>query len=146
MNERDKQLSAAFHTPEVVIAGRPLRPMSLASYDVLLRLDNPLVKGAELDEDSPELLEALMGYIYAHCAPWREVVTHSFQPGEFRTEALVFCGELTPRDYKAAMDGLREQGRQLEAAQAKQASSIGKKNHPATSLACSPATSSPSPQ
>ena len=47
MNDPDRQqhLSAAFHDVEVIVGGHAMRPLSLASYDVLLRTGNPLVKG-----------------------------------------------------------------------------------------------------
>ena len=43
--DRQKLLSAAFHDVETIVAGHAMRPLSLASYDVLLRTGNPLVKG-----------------------------------------------------------------------------------------------------
>lgn len=43
--DRQKLLSTAFHDVETIVGGHSMRPLSLASYDVLLRTDNPLVKG-----------------------------------------------------------------------------------------------------
>ncbi|MCX6880440.1 MAG: hypothetical protein NTW21_42540 [Verrucomicrobia bacterium] len=47
MNDTDRQqlLSTAFHDVETIVGGHAMRPLSLASYDVLLRTGNPLVKG-----------------------------------------------------------------------------------------------------
>ena len=47
MNDTDRQklLSTAFQDVETVVGGHAMRPLSLASYDVLLRTGNPLVKG-----------------------------------------------------------------------------------------------------
>jgi hypothetical protein len=42
---RQKLLSASFHDVETIVGGHAMRPLSLASYDVLLRTANPLVKG-----------------------------------------------------------------------------------------------------
>lgn len=145
-DNRDTALSAAFQQPDVTIAGHAMRPLSLASYDVLLRLQNPLVMGADLQEGTPDMNAALMGYVYTHCAPWREVVTNSFDPEAFRLESIVFCEPVTPDEFAAAMASMESQANQLEAAQAQPTSSAGKKNHPATSPATSPASSSHSPQ
>ena len=45
MDNREPLLSAAFHEVETIIDGHAMRPLSLASYDILLRTGNPLVKG-----------------------------------------------------------------------------------------------------
>ena len=114
---RQKLLSASFHDVETIVGGHAMRPLSLASYDVLLRTANPLVKGDMPEEGTPEFTGALMGFVYAHCAPWPEVVRASFDGQAFREAALVFCGGLTPADFQAAFRRLEEQSRQLEAAQ-----------------------------
>ena len=94
-----------------------MRPLSLASYDVMLRTGNPLVKGEAPEEGTPEFTGALMGFVYAHCAPWPEVVRASFNDQAFREAALIFCGALAPADFQTAFKRLEDQSRQLEAAQ-----------------------------
>ncbi|MBP7948921.1 MAG: hypothetical protein KA004_04635 [Verrucomicrobiales bacterium] len=134
--ERQKLLSAAFHEVNPVVAGHSMRPLSLASYDVLLRTGNPLVKGETPAEGTPEFTAALMGFVYAHCAPWPEVVRASFNDQTFRESALIFCGTLTPGDFQIAFRRLEEQSRELEAAQVEPVSGMpGKKPLPATSPA-----------
>ena len=138
MNDTDRQshLSAAFHDIETIVGGHAMRPLSLASYDVLLRTGNPLVKGETPAEGTPEFTGALMGFVYAHCAPWPEVVRSSFNDQAFREAALIFCGGLTPADFQTAFKRLEEQSRELEAAQVDPVAGIGgKKPRPATSPA-----------
>ncbi len=133
MEDREKLLSAAFHEPETIIGGRAMRPLSLASYDVLLRTGNPLVKGEMPEEGTPAFTSALMGFVYVHCAPWPEVVRASFDDQRFREETLIFCGGLTPADFQTAFKRLEEQSRELEAAQVETMGDIGgKKPLPAT--------------
>ena len=133
-NERQKQLSASFHEVETIIGGHSMRPLSLASYDVLLRTDNPLVKGEMPEEGTPDFTSALMGFVYAHCAPWPDIVRASFDDQRFREESLIFCGGLTPADFQTAFQRLEEQSKQLEAAQVEPVSELGgKKPSPATS-------------
>ena len=43
--ERQRLLSTAFHDVETIVGGHAMRPLSLASYDVLLRTANPVVEG-----------------------------------------------------------------------------------------------------
>ena len=132
--ERQEQLSSAFHEVETIIAGHAMRPLSLASYDVLLRTGNPLVQGEMPDDGTPEFTSALMGFVFAHCASWPEVVRASFDEQRFREEALIFCGDLTPADFQTAFQRLEEQSKELEAAQVEPVSGVGgKKPHPATS-------------
>jgi hypothetical protein len=136
MNDTDRQqhLSAAFHDVEVIVGGHAMRPLSLASYDVLLRTGNPLVKGETPAEGTPEFTSAIMGFVYTHCAPWPEVVRASFNDQAFREAALIFCGGLTPVDFQTAFKRLEEQSRELEAAQVDPVAGIGgKKPRPATS-------------
>jgi hypothetical protein len=114
---RHHHLSAAFHDVETIIGNHAMRPLSLASYDVLLRTGNPLVKGETPEEGTPAFTSAVMGFVYAHCAPWPEVVRASFDDQAFREAALIFCGGLTPADFQTAFHRLEEQTRQLEAAQ-----------------------------
>ena len=136
MNDTDRQqnLSAAFHDVEVIVGGHAMRPLSLASYDVLLRTGNPLVKGETPAEGTPEFTSAIMGFVYTHCAPWPEVVRASFNDQAFREAALIFCGGLTPGDFQTAFKRLEEQSRELEAAQVDPVAGIGgKKLRPATS-------------
>jgi hypothetical protein len=138
MNDTDRQqhLSAAFHDVEVIVGGHAMRPLSLASYDVLLRTGNPLVKGETPAEGTPEFTSAIMGFVYTHCAPWPEVVRASFNDQTFREAALIFCGGLTPGDFQTAFKRLEEQSRELEAAQVDPVAGIGgKKPRPATSPA-----------
>jgi hypothetical protein len=45
LEERQRLLSTAFHDIETFVGGHAMRPLSLASYDVMLRTGNPLVKG-----------------------------------------------------------------------------------------------------
>jgi len=132
--DRQKLLSTAFHDVEAIVGGHTMRPLSLASYDVLLRTGNPLVKGEMPKEGTPEFTAALMGFVYSHCAPWPDVVRASFDQQRFREETLIFCGALTPADFQTAFQRLEEQSKQLEAAQVEPASELGvKKPHPATS-------------
>ena len=126
-NTRQGLLSAAFHEVETIVVGHAMRPLSLASYDVLLRTGNPLVKGEMPQEGTPEFTGALMGFVYAHCAPWPEVVRASFDGHAFREAALVFCGSLGPADFQAAFRALEDQSRQLEAAQVTPAAGTGPK-------------------
>ena len=116
-NTRQGLLSAAFHEVETIVGGHAMRPLSLASYDVLLRTGNPLVKGEAPEEGTAEFTGALMGFVYAHCAPWPEVVRASFNGQTFREAALIFCGGLAPADFQIAFKRLEDQSRQLEAAQ-----------------------------
>jgi hypothetical protein len=132
--ERQEQLSSAFHEVETSIGGHAMRSLSLASYDVLLRTGNPLVKGEMPEDGTAEFTSALMGFVFAHCAPWPEVVRTSFDGQRFREEALIFCGEITPADFQVAFQRLEEQSKQLEAAQIEPVSGVGgKKPSPATS-------------
>ena len=113
-----------------------MRPMSLASYDVLLRTENPLVKGEMPADGTPDFTSSIMGFVFAHCAPWPEVVRASFDPQAFRESALIFCGDLTPDDFRMAFKRLEEQAKELEAAQADPLSGVGgKKPHRATNPA-----------
>lgn len=133
MNDTDRQthLSTAFHEVETIIAGHAMRPLSLASYDVLLRTGNPLVKGEMPTDGTPEFTSAIMGFVFTHCAPWPEVVRASFNEQTFRESALIFCGSLTPADFQTAFKRLEEQSRELEAAQVDTMGDIGgKKLHP----------------
>lgn len=104
-----------------------MRPLSLASYDVMLRTGNPLVNGDLPAEGTPEFTAALMGFVYAHCAPWPEVVRASFDEQAFREAALIFCGGLTPADFQTAFKRLEEQIRELEAAQVEPVSGLAGK-------------------
>ncbi len=133
MDDREKLLSASFHEAETVIGGHAMRALSLASYDVLLRTGNPLVKGEMPEEGTPAFTSALMGFVYVHCAPWPEVVRASFDEQRFREETLIFCGGLTPADFQTAFKRLEEQSKELEAAQVDPVSGTGKKPLPATS-------------
>ena len=138
MNDTDHQihLSTAFHEVETIIAGHSMRPLSLASYDVLLRTGNPLVKGEMPTDGTPEFTSAIMGFVFTHCAPWPEVVRASFNDQGFRESALIFCGGLTPADFQTAFKRLEEQSRELEAAQVETMGDIGgKKLLPATNPA-----------
>ena len=131
--ERQNLLSAAFHEVETIVGGHAMRPLSLASYDVLLRTGNPLVRGESPAEGTPEFTGALMGFVYTHCAPWAEVVRASFSDQAFREAALVFCGGLTPADFQTAFRRMEEQSRELEAAQVEPVSGRpGKMPVPAT--------------
>ena len=65
----------------------------------------------------PVLTSAIIGIVYAHCAPWPEVVRASFHDQGFGEAALIFCGGLTPADFQIAFRRLEEQSRDLEAAQ-----------------------------
>ncbi|MCP5535384.1 MAG: hypothetical protein H7A51_04020 [Akkermansiaceae bacterium] len=132
--DRQKLLSSAFQEVETIIGEHSMRPLSLASFDVLLRTGNPLVRGEMPEEGTPEFTSALMGFVYAHCAPWKEVVRASFDDQCFREETLIFCGDLTPTDFQTAFKRLEEQSKELEAAQVEPASELGgKKPSPATS-------------
>jgi hypothetical protein len=135
MKDTDRQnfLSAAFHEVETIVGGHVMRPLSLASYDVLLRTGNPLVRGESPAEGTPEFTGALMGFVYTHCAPWTEVVRASFGDQAFREAALIFCGGLTPADFQTAFRRIEEQSRELEAAQVEPVSGRpGKMPVPAT--------------
>ncbi len=135
-HQRQKLLSAAFHDVETIVGGNAMRPLSLASYDVLLRTGNPLVKGEMPSDGTPEFTSAIMGFVYAHCAPWPEVVRASFDEQNFREAALIFCGGLTPADFQTAFKRLEEQSHELEAAQVEpMGGSPGKKPLPATNPA-----------
>jgi hypothetical protein len=132
--DRNTLLSVAFHEVETLVGGHVMRPMSLASYDVMLRIENPLVSGNVPAEDTPEFTGAMIGFVYVHCAPWPDVVRASFDSQEFRVAALIFCGDLTPADFKVAFKRLEDQSLQLQAAQAEALSSGRiKKPRPATS-------------
>ena len=134
-HQRQKLLSAAFHDVETIVGGHAMRPLSLASYDVLLRTGNPLVKGEMPADGTPEFTSAIMGFVYAHCAPWPEVVRASFDDQNFRESALIFCSGLTPADFQTAFKRLEEQSRELEAAQVEPMGGLpGKKPLPATNL------------
>ena len=134
--DRQKLLSSAFHDVETIVGGHAMRPLSLASYDVLLRTANPLVNGEMPKDGTPEFTSAIMGFVFTHCAPWPEVVRASFNDQTFRESALIFCGNLTPADFQIAFKSLEEQSQQLEAAQVETMGDIGgKKPHPATSPA-----------
>ena len=135
-DDRQKLLSAAFHDVETIVGGHAMRPLSLASYDVMLRTGNPLVKGEMPEEGTPEFTSSIMGFVYAHCAPWPEVVRASFDEQGFREEALIFCGCLTPADFQTAFKRLEEQSKELEAAQVEPVAGLGgKKPRRATSPA-----------
>jgi hypothetical protein len=138
MNDTDRQnrLSTAFHEVETIVAGYAMRPLSLASYDVLLRTGNPLVKGETPAEGTPEFTSSIMAFVYTHCANWPEVVRASFNEQTFRESTLIFCGALTPADFQTAFQRLEEQSRELEAAQVETMGDIGgKKPLPATNQA-----------
>ena len=120
-------LSSAFHDVETLVGGHAMRPMSLASYDVMLRTGNPLVKGQMPEDGTPEFTAAMLGFVFTHCAPWPEVVRASFDGQAFREAALVFCGSLGPADFQAAFRALEDQSRQLEAAQVTPAAGTGPK-------------------
>ena len=115
--EREKLLSSAFHDVETIVGGHSMRPLSLASYDVMLRTGNPLMGNEMPGEGTPEFTSAVIGFVFTHCAPWPEVVRASFDPQDFREQALIFCGEFTPVDFQTAFKRLEEQSRELEAAQ-----------------------------
>ncbi len=119
MNDTDRQklLSTAFHDVEAIVGGHAMRPLSLASYDVLLRTGNPLVEGKIPKDGTPEFTAAIMGFVFTHCAPWPDVVRASFDDQTFRESALIFCGGLTPADFQTAFRRLEEQSKELEAAQ-----------------------------
>jgi len=134
--DRQKLLSAAFHDVETIVGGHAMRTLSLASYDVLLRTGNPLVKGEMPQDGTPEFTSAIMVFVFVHCAPWPEVVRASFNDQTFRESALIFCGGLTPADFQTAFKRLEEQSRELEAAQVETMGDIGgKKPLPATNPA-----------
>jgi hypothetical protein len=133
MNDTARQslLSAAFHDVETIVGGHAMRPLSLASYDVLLRTGNPLVKGETPAEGTQEFTSSIMAFVYAHCAPWPEVVRASFNEQAFREATLIFCGSLTPADFQTAFARLEQQSRELEAAQVEPVSGLtGKKPSP----------------
>ena len=97
---RSKLLSSAFHDAGTMVGGHAMRPMSLASYDVMLRTGNPLVKGKMPADGTPEFSAAMLGFVFTHCAPWPEVVRASFDAQAFREAALLFCGALGPDDFR----------------------------------------------
>ena len=133
---RQSRLSTAFHDVETIVAGHSMRPLSLASYDVLLRTGNPLVNGEMPKDGTPEFTSAIMGFVFTHCAPWPEVVRASFNDQIFREAALIFCGNLTPADFQTAFKHLEDQSRELEAAQVEPVAELGgKKPLPATNQA-----------
>lgn len=135
-HQRQKLLSTAYHDVETIVGGHAMRPLSLASYDVLLRTGNPLIKGEIPKDGTPEFTSAIMGFVYTHCAPWPDVVRASFHDQGFREAALIFCGGLTPADFQTAFKRLEEQSRELEAAQVEPMVGIGgKKPLPATNPA-----------
>jgi hypothetical protein len=136
MNEskRDELLSRAFCDARPDIGGHTLRPLSLASFDVLMRTGNPLIGCETPNDGTPEFTAAIMGWTYAHCAPWDEVVKASFDPQEFQLRALVFCGSFTPDHYRAVFRAIEQQGDELSAAQVTAVSSGSKKKRRATSL------------
>ncbi len=136
--DRQRLLSTAFNDVETVVGGYAMRPLSLASYDVLLRSGNPLVKGEMPTDGTPEFTSAIMGFVFTHCAPWPEVVRASFDDQRFRESALIFCGDLTPADFQTAFKRLEEQSRELEAAQVETMGDLGGKKPP--QLATSPAS------
>ncbi len=104
-----------------------MRPLSLASYDVMLRTGNPLVNGEMPKDGTPEFTSAIMGFVYTHCALWPEVVRASFNDQGFREAALIFCGGLTPADFQTAFKRLEDQSQELEAAQVETMGDIGGK-------------------
>jgi len=124
---RSRLLSTAFHDVETVVGGHTMRPLSLASYDVMLRTNNPLVKGEMPTDGTPAFTSAIMGFVFTHCAPWPDVVRASFDDQTFRESALIFCGGLTPTDFQTAFKRLEEQSRELEAAQVETMGDIGGK-------------------
>ena len=63
--------------------------------DGVERLDPEVFKVADMLDD-------IMGFVYAHCAPWPEVVRASFNDQGFREAALIFCGGLAPADFQVA--------------------------------------------
>lgn len=125
--DRQKLLSTAFHDVETIVGGHAMRPLSLASYDVLLRTGNLLVRGEMPAEGTPEFTSAIMGFVFAHCAPWPDVVRASFDDQAFRESALIFCGGLTPADFQTAFKRLEGQSRELEAAQVEPVAGLGGK-------------------
>ena len=129
MNDTDRQqlLSTAFHDVEAIVGGHAMRPLSLASYDVLLRTGNPLVEGKIPKDGTPEFTAAIMGFVFAHCASWAEVALVSFDQQAFRESALIFCGGLTPADFQIAFKRLEEQSKELEAAQVETMGGAGAK-------------------
>ena len=129
MNDTDRQklLSTAFHDVETIVGGHAMRPLSLASYDVLLRTGNPLVKGEMPKDGTPEFTAAIMGFVFSHCASWPEVALVSFDQQAFRESALIFCGGLTPADFQTAFKRLEEQSQELEAAQVETMGDLGGK-------------------
>ena len=129
-NDRQRLLSTAFQDVETVVGGYAMRPLSLASYDVLLRTGNPLVKGEMPTDGTPEFTSAIIGFVFTHCAPWPDVVRASFDDQRFRESALIFCGGLTPADFQTAFKRLEEQSRELEAAQVETKGDIGAKKPP----------------
>jgi hypothetical protein len=132
----DSLLSAPFHAVETFVGKHLMRPLSLASFDVLMRTGNPLVEGVSPAEGTPEFTSAIIGFVYTHCAPWPEVVRASFNTQAFREAALIFCGDLTPADFQTAFQRLSDQTKELEAAQVDPAQEAGgKKPLPATNPA-----------
>lgn len=133
-NRRQDKLSAAFSDVETIIGGHLMRPLSLATYDVMLRTGNPLASGSIPDEGTPELTQAIIAFVFTHAAPWPDVARASFDNQAFREAALIFCGDLTPADFQVAMQSFAEQTSQLQAAQTEVIGETGGKKHgPATS-------------
>jgi len=64
-----------------------------------------------------EVPDDIIGFVFTQCAPWPQVVRASFDGQAFRESALIFCGDLTPADFKTAFKRLEDQSRELEAAQ-----------------------------
>ncbi len=120
MNDIDRSnlLSAPFHNSTALVGQYTMRPLNLASYDVLLRTGNPLFTGGETpNENSAEFTGAVLGFIFAQCAPWPQVVKVSFDAQAFREASLIFCGEISPAEINLAINTLKQQARELEAAQ-----------------------------
>ena len=78
-------------------------------------------------DGTPEFTAAIMGFVFAHCTPWPEVVRASFDNQTFRESALIFCGGLTPADFQTAFKRLEEQSKELEAAQVGTMGGVGAK-------------------
>ena len=110
--------------------------MALDAAAGRLRTGNPLVKGEMPAEGTPEFTGALLGFVYAHGAPWPDVVRASFDLQTFREAALLFCRVLAPADFQTAFRRLEEQSRELETAQVDPVGGLpGKMAVPATSRA-----------
>jgi len=126
-NQREPLLSSAFHDNETLVGAHVMRPISLATYDVLLRTGNPIMGGQMPKDGTPEFTSSILGFVFAHCGPWTEVVRASFDVQGFREAALIFCGDLTSADFAAALGALETQGRQIGAAQVEVMGGDGKK-------------------